>query len=255
MGAVPSVGRRADRDGPAVLLDLPFTGLWLVRNSPAARVPSHGSDLFATTFAIDFIAADPRRRTAERRDWRTWLSTEPVDRFIGFGRPILSPADGVVAGVHDGEPDHPARRSMLALAPYALGQAARARRGAAAIAGNHVIITLGRAGPYVALVHLRLGSIVVATGQSVVAGQSLGSCGNSGNSTQPHVHVQVMDSLDVATACGVPMAFRAFREWPRGSAKGRLRESGLPEEGSLVQPTFPALPEDQGPHEGVLPLL
>jgi len=249
VGAVPSVGRRADRDGPAVLLDLPFTGLWLVRNSPAARVPSHGSDLFATTFAIDFIAADPRRRTAERRDWRTWLSTEPVDRFIGFGRPILSPADGVVAGVHDGEPDQPARRSMLALAPYALGQAARARRGAAAIAGNHVIITLGRAGPYVALVHLRLGSIVVATGQSVVAGQSLGSCGNSGNSTQPHVHVQVMDRLDVATARGVPMAFRRFREWRRGSTHGVLRESGLPEESSLVEPMFPALHDDGSPLE------
>ena len=30
---------------PTVLLDLPFTGLWLTRNSPAARVPSHGTDL------------------------------------------------------------------------------------------------------------------------------------------------------------------------------------------------------------------
>ena len=240
---------------PAVLLDLPFTGLWLARNSPAARVPSHGSDLFATTYAIDFIAADHRRRTAARRDWRTWLSTEPVGRFLGFGRPILSPVDGVVAAVHDGEPDHPARRSQLALVPYALGQAARARRGVAAVAGNHVIIALGPTGPYVALVHLQVGSIIVATGQAVAAGQLLGSCGNSGNSTQPHVHVQVMDNLDIGTARGVPMAFQDFREWPRGSTEGVLRGSGLPAEGSLVEPAFPAPRADEDPRGGAVPAL
>jgi len=237
---------------PAVLLDLPFTGLWLTRNSPAARVPSHGSNLFGTTYAIDFIAADPHRRTAQRSDWRTLLSTEPVDRFLGFGRPILSPADGVVAAVHDGEPDHAARRSQLALVPYALGQAARARRGVASVAGNHVIIALGGAGPYAALVHLQVGSIIVQPGQAVATGQPLGSCGNSGNSTQPHVHVQVMDSLDVVTSHGVPVAFRRFREWLRGSTMGVLRESGLPAEGSLVEPAPPAPRADGDPRGGAL---
>jgi hypothetical protein len=250
---MPSVGPRGDRDVPAVVLDLPFTGLWLTQNSPAARVPSHGTDLFGTTYAIDFVAADRRRRTAARRDWRTLLGTEPVDRFLGFGRPILSPADGVVAAVHDAEPDHPARRSTLALVPYALGQAARVRRGISAVAGNHVIIALGPAGPYTALVHLQLGSIIVGPGQAVVAGQPLGSCGNSGNSTQPHVHVQVTDTLDFATARGVPMAFRRFREWPRGSTIGDLRESGLPAEGSLVEPEPPAPRAGADPRAGALP--
>lgn len=238
---------------PAVLLVLPFTGLWLTRNSPAARVPSHGTDLFGTTYAIDFIAADPRRRTAERRDWRTLFTTEPVERFLGFGHPILSPADGVVAAVQDGEPDHPARRSQLALVPYALGQAARVRRGTTAVAGNHVIIALGPGGPYAALVHLQRGSILVRPGQAVVAGQLLGSCGNSGNSTQPHVHVQVMDGLDVATARGIPMAFSRFREWPRGSIMGQLRESGLPAEGSLVEPEPPEPRADSDPPAGAVP--
>jgi hypothetical protein len=221
---------------PTVLLDLPFTGVWLARNSPATRVPSHGTDLFGTTYAIDFIAANPQRRTAGRRDWRTLVATEPVERFLGFGRPILAPADGIVAVAHDGEPDHPARRSQLALVPYALGQGARVGRGMAAVAGNHVIIALGTSGPYVALVHLRRGSVMVQPGQAVVAGQPLGSCGNSGNSTQPHVHVQVMDGLEAGTARGVPLAFRRFREWPRGSSTVQLRESGMPAEGSLVAP-------------------
>ena len=41
---------------------LPFAGLWLARNSPARRVPSHGSDLFGERYAIDFIGVDDRHR-------------------------------------------------------------------------------------------------------------------------------------------------------------------------------------------------
>jgi hypothetical protein len=59
--------------GP-VELALPFTGTWLVQNSPARRVPSHGTHLFATTYAIDFVAVRGRR-TADVRDWRTALGT------------------------------------------------------------------------------------------------------------------------------------------------------------------------------------
>jgi hypothetical protein len=110
---------------PEIELSLPFTGRWLARNSTARRVPSHGSDLFGERYAIDFIAVDERPRTAGHRDWRTLFATEPADRFFAFGRPILAPASGIVAEVHDGEPDHEGRRSQLALVPYALGQAAR----------------------------------------------------------------------------------------------------------------------------------
>lgn len=121
-----------------VLLALPFHGTWLARNSPARRVPSHGTHHFATTYAVDFIAVRGRR-TASTRDWRTLLSTEPVERFFAFGQPILAPAAGTVVSVHDGEADHEARRSQLTLVTYMLTQAARARRGASALAGNHVI--------------------------------------------------------------------------------------------------------------------
>ena len=67
-----------------VVLALPFRGTWLARNSPARRVPSHGTDLFATTYAVDFVAVRGRR-TATAWDWRALLSTEPAERFVGFG--------------------------------------------------------------------------------------------------------------------------------------------------------------------------
>ena len=188
-------------------LDLPFRGLWLARNSPARRVPSHGTHAFGVTYAIDFVAVDERGRPAPRT-WRTALSVEAPELFRGFGRPILAPVSGTVAIVHDGEPDHDARRSQLTLLGYALGQAGRVRQGVGAVAGNHVVITLGGNGPYVLLAHLRRGSVRVAPGDQVTVGDQLGECGNSGNSTQPHVHVQVTDSMHWPGARGLPIAFR-----------------------------------------------
>jgi murein DD-endopeptidase MepM/ murein hydrolase activator NlpD len=60
----------------------------------------------------------------------------------------------------------------------------------------------------VLLAHLRRGTVRVRPGQSVRSGDQLGECGNSGNSTQPHVHVQVTDSTQWPTAKGLPLAFR-----------------------------------------------
>ena len=218
-----------------VVLNLPFRGPWLARNSPARRVPSHGTHLFATTYAVDFIAVRGRR-TADVRDWRTLLSTEPPERFVAFGQPIVAPAAGRVVSVHDGRADHEARRSQPALLSYALTQAARARGGAGALAGNHVILELADGHGYVVLAHLRAGSIQVSEDEAVAAGQELGACGNSGNSTQPHVHIQVMDAADPFTARGLPLAFRAYRVRRRRGGSSDVVEQGIPDEGTVVEP-------------------
>lgn len=194
-------------DDSTVLLDLPFTGRWKARNSPARRVPSHGTHTFGVTYAIDFVPVDEDGRAAPRT-WRTLVATEPPEAFTGFGRPVLAPAGGTAVIAHDGEPDHEARRSQLTLVPYALGQVARVRRGPGSVAGNHVVLALGPAGPFVLLAHLRRGSVHVRPGQHVFAGDQLGECGNSGNSTQPHLHVQVTDTTDWPAAVGIPLAFR-----------------------------------------------
>ncbi|WP_111768499.1 peptidoglycan DD-metalloendopeptidase family protein [Nakamurella deserti] len=191
----------------AVLLSVPLTGRSLVQHSPADRVPSHGTWSFGSAHAIDLVPVDGRGRSAPRT-WRGVVATESPAAFVGFGAAVSAPAAGTVVQVHDGEPDHRARRSQPALVLYVLGQAARARRGGAALAGNHVVIALGPGGPFVLLAHLQCGSVRVQPGQAVDGGHRVGRCGNSGNSTEPHVHLQVSDSTDWPTARGVPFVFR-----------------------------------------------
>lgn len=187
----------------------------------------------ASTFAIDLVPVDEQGRSAAHRDWRTVLTTEPPDRFVGFGQPVLAPADGTVVQVHDGEPDHAARRSQLALIPYAFGQAGRLRQGPAGLAGNFIVLALSEGRGYAALVHLRKGSMAVAPGQAVRARHPIAECGNSGNSTEPHMHLQVMDGPNPGTAQGVPLAFDRFVEHRRGGRK--TVERGLPAEGAVIE--------------------
>lgn len=201
------------------LLAFPFTGRWLARNSPARKVPSHGSHLLGTTYSIDFIGVDGRGRTAPW-SWRSAFATESPAIFPGFGRPILSPVAGTVVVAHDGEHDHDARRSRLTLAAHYFSQVSRYQRGGpTAIAGNHVIIALD-GGSFVTLVHLKRGSVRVQPGQRVAVGEQVAECGNSGNSTQPHVHVQVTDTTDLETCRGLPMIFeREGRTWMPGEGE------------------------------------
>lgn len=206
-----------------VVLDFPFHGDWKVENSPARRVPSHGTYALGTSHAIDFVAVNDAGSSAPRT-WRTLVATEPADIYAGFGKPILSPIPGTVIALHDGERDHDGRRSPLTLVPYMLGQAKRVRAGVAAVAGNHVVIAVASGGPFVLLAHLRRGSVQVRPGQQVQTGDVLGECGNSGNSTEPHVHVQVSDSTDWQRARGIPLAFR--------NRDGKVR---VPDEGEIVK--------------------
>lgn len=209
----------------AVRLRYPFSGRWLVQNSPADRVPSHGTRRFGTAYAIDFVPVDARGRSAPLT-MRSLLRPQAAETFTGFGRPILAPGPGVVVATHDGEPDHDAYRGVASVG-YALTQPRRVARGWVGLSGNHVILRV-RPGVLVALCHLRRGSVAVTTGQRLAGGEVVGQCGNSGNSTEPHLHLQAVDRLDIDRAIGLPVSF----------------PPGLPRNGTVIDvPDVPRRPE------------
>lgn len=192
-----------DPKAPSIDLSYPFTGRWLVQNSPADRVPSHGTTMFASAFAIDFVPVDETGKSAPYTV-ASFFRSEAPETFPGFGRPVLAPLDGTVVSTVHSEIDHLAHRGLPSIG-YAASQRGRVAGGWMSAAGNHVLLESG--GIVVAVCHLQQGSISVRAGQRVGAGDVLGRCGNSGNSTEPHVHLQAMDGRDPQRAHPVPIAF------------------------------------------------
>ncbi|MBQ0881846.1 M23 family metallopeptidase [Streptomyces sp. RT42] len=196
----PSVAREPVETGP------PVTGRWSALNSPADRTPSHGLHAYGQTFAIDLVAEpEPGARPGFRA---LWPLARRNHHFPAFGAPLLAVADGTVVRADDGQRDHLSRTSLPALLYLMLVEgSARELAGARRIVGNHLVLDLG-GGTYAMYAHVRQGSFAVREGDRVRAGQLLARCGNSGNSTEPHVHFQLMDGPDPDTARGVPFTWR-----------------------------------------------
>lgn len=90
-----------------------------------------------------------------------------------FGETIYSPCSGPVIAAADGLPDNiPPETDREHLA------------------GNHVVLQC--AGARVLLAHMQNGSVLVQAGDQVSAGQPLGRVGNSGNTTEPHLHIHAV---------------------------------------------------------------
>ncbi|MDT0442549.1 M23 family metallopeptidase [Streptomyces johnsoniae] len=189
---------------PAVEVEPPVEGRWSALNSPADKVPSHGTHGYGQTFAID-IVADPEDRPRPSFGWTPLLRRNRD--FPAFGRPVFAAADARVVHAADRRRDHLSRSSWPALL-YLFGEAlVRETGGPGHIVGNHVVLDLGD-GVFALYAHLERGSLTVRAGDRVRAGQQLARCGNSGNSSEPHVHFQLMDGPDLRTARGVPFSWR-----------------------------------------------
>ncbi|TXS41302.1 M23 family metallopeptidase [Streptomyces sp. uw30] len=186
----------------------PVTGRWSALNSPADRTPSHGTHAYGQTYAIDIVAEpEPGARPGFRAVWP--LARRNAD-FPAFGAPLLAVADGTVVRADDRQRDHLSRTSLPGLLYLMLFEGAvREIGGVRRIVGNHVILDLGD-GTHALYAHVRRGSLTVREGDRVRAGQELGRCGNSGNSSEPHVHFQLMDGPDPDTARGIPFTWRGI---------------------------------------------
>lgn len=104
-------------------------------------------------------------------------------------RPLLAPLSGEIAAVHDQASD---RVSLNLVRDLGAMSKTRPPRDTAFdwYGGNYIIIASG--GVFVLMAHLRRASCRVRPGEHVQAGQPIASVGNSGQSIQPHLHIQAM---------------------------------------------------------------
>lgn len=226
----------AELDNP-VVVEFPLRGEgWLAVTTPAARIPSHGTDLLGQRYAYDFLKVDGRRGARFHRAGmlRTNLVGVAAQDCYAWGATVHAPVDGEVVRAVDGVAErawiHPVREIARSLWNAWTFTSDRLD----AVLGNHVVVRFGEV--YAAFVHLAPGTVAVTAGQQVRTGDLLGRVGHTGNSTSPHLHFQLMDSLEVMTARGIPCAFRGYEVQRRGSwvpvergipgARERLRSLG-----------------------------
>ncbi|MFD5109310.1 M23 family metallopeptidase [Streptomyces cinereoruber] len=193
---------------PPVEVDPPVAGRWTALNSPADRTPSHGTHQYGQTYAIDIVAeAEDGERSRPSFAW-LWPVARRSEEFPAFDAPLFAVADATVVHAEDGQRDHLSRNSLPAFLYLMLFEATvRVLAGARRVVGNHLILDLGN-DTYAVYAHLRRGSLTVRAGDRVTAGRQLARCGNSGNSTEPHLHFQLMNGPDLDTARGVPFTWR-----------------------------------------------
>ena len=165
-------------------LRLPFEGEWFVVWGGRTLEQNYHAVSRAQRFAHDFV------KVASGNTHRG--NSRALDDYYCWNEKILAPAEGRVVAAVDGLPDQ------------AIGTTNTAQPD-----GNHVILDLGN-DEYALLAHLRQGSVRVKSGEQVSAGTELGRCGNSGNTSEPHLHFHLQNHPRFGEGDGLPAFFRDY---------------------------------------------
>jgi hypothetical protein len=185
-------------------LQLPFRGEWFVFWGGRTVLENYHASSTDQRFANDFVIA---------RSGATHLTpARNNEDYHCFGESVLAPAEGtIVAAVDDVADNRPGQ--MNERQPL----------------GNHVILDHGN-GEFSFVAHLQHQSLAVAPGDRVAAGVPLGRCGNSGRSSEPHVHYHLQTSPEFGAGTGLPAQFQTY------CANGELILRGEPSRGQTIAP-------------------
>jgi murein DD-endopeptidase len=221
----------------AISISSPLRGdHWLAGNGPAntsahrkALIPIDGHAAISQRFAIDWVRL--------RDDGRTFQGDEKDNKnYLAYGSEAYAVADGVVTETKDGIPENIPGANSRAV-PITLET----------VGGNHVILDIG-GGHFAFYAHLQPGSLRVKLGDKVHRGQVVGLVGNTGNSTEPHLHFHIENGSSPLGAEGLPYSLASFEVlgrgwgWKPSDAKGpaEIHKNEIPLENEVVN--FPEKP-------------
>jgi hypothetical protein len=180
----------------------PFRGTWTAHDAARDAQSKHFRNP-NQRWAVDWMMEDDKRRTF-KGDGRSNAD------YFSFGQDVLAPAAGKVVIVIDGIPDHGPGQEDTYFLP-----------------GNFISIDLGH-GEFAMFAHLQQDSIEVEPGDVVEPGMLLGKVGNSGATSEPHLHFQLGTSPRINDCAALPAAFSDV------ILDGKRVARALPSEGSHV---------------------
>lgn len=164
------------------VFDFPFQDQWFVFWGGMNSLVNYHYEFENQRYAYDFLI---------RNDYSTYEGDPTLNEsYFAFGKEYLAPADGIVVKVENGVKDNNPVGKMNREQPF----------------GNYVILDHGNK-EFSYLVHFKYQTVVVEEGDKVKKGDLLGLVGNSGNSSEPHIHFHVADSPDPMTSKSINITF------------------------------------------------
>ena len=189
-------------DRKPVIIQSPLRGKnWFTPNGPANNsthrrvIVAVGDHLgLPERFAVDWvqIGADGKSYSGPEKDNRS---------YHAYNADIVAVADGTVVATKDDIPENVPQSPKMAV-PITLET----------IGGNFVMEDIGN-GRYAFYAHLIPGTLTVKPGDKIRAGQLLGKLGNSGNSSEPHLHFHVCDAPNPLFCNGMPFEIDHFTRY------------------------------------------
>ena len=170
-------------------------------NSPLLNIHHHPKS--PLKLALDIT----RLNTIGIRAWGIY--PRDVHRYAIWGDTVYCPISGLVAEAVDSLPDLPASETDTVH-----------------LAGNHVILRKGDL--KVVMAHLQQGSLLVHTGDSVRVGQPIGRVGNSGNTTEPHLHIHAARDTSNSLFSGRPVAITIQGRFLKRNDRVRMKPYAKP---------------------------
>jgi murein DD-endopeptidase MepM/ murein hydrolase activator NlpD len=188
-------------------LSLPFNDKWFVYWGGDNKELNYHHDTPNQKFAFDFLVKGPSGNTHKGEG-------KANEDYYAFGKEVLAPANGMVTDVINGVRDN----KPGSMNPYSA-------------MGNTVVIE-HRKDEVSVLSHFKLGSIAVKVGDKVKKGQVIGLCGNSGNSSEPHLHYHLQNNPVIQDGLGIKCFFQKVSVTGNDKAENKINYS--PMKGEII---------------------